>query len=66
MRLDWLAELANGMICLTGGERGPVGAALKDEHPHVAADRLDILAGMFGDRLYVELQLSLIHISCFI
>ncbi len=56
VRLDWLAELANGMICLTGGERGPVGAALKDEHPHVAADRLDILAGMFGDRLYVELQ----------
>jgi DNA polymerase-3 subunit alpha len=56
VRLDWLAELAPGIICLTGGERGPIGAALKDEHPHVAADRLDQLAGMFGDRLYVELQ----------
>ena len=55
-RIEWLAELADGIICLTGGERGPIGVAIKDGHAHVAAERLATLARIFGDRLYVELQ----------
>ena len=53
---DWLAAHADGLICLTGGERGPVGAAMKDDHPALAASRLDMLEAAFGDRLYVEVQ----------
>ena len=56
VRLDWLRELAPGVICLTGGERGPVGAALKAERTDVAGERLSQLSAIFGDRLYVELQ----------
>ncbi|SMH45427.1 DNA polymerase III subunit alpha [Mesorhizobium australicum] len=52
----WLEELAEGVICLTGGEAGPIGAALKHDHQAVAAERLDMLSRIFGDRLYVELQ----------
>ncbi len=53
---DWLRELNAGIICLTGGPRGPVGAALKAERPEVAEQRLLFLKGLFGNRLYVELE----------
>ena len=54
--LDWLRDLREGIICLTGAERGPVGAALKADLPQVARARIEALAAIFGDRLYVELQ----------
>jgi DNA polymerase-3 subunit alpha len=47
---------SDGIICLTGGERGPVGAALKADHPALAEARLNALSALFGDRLYVELS----------
>jgi DNA polymerase-3 subunit alpha len=47
---------SGGIICLTGGERGPVGAALKADHPALAESRLNALRMLFGDRLYVELS----------
>ncbi len=53
---DWLGPLAEGIICLTGDVRGPIGAALKAENHAVAEARLVALKEMFGDRLYVELQ----------
>jgi len=53
---SWLDGLSEGVICLTGGERGPVGKALKEEHPELAEGRLLFLKERFGDRLYVELQ----------
>jgi DNA polymerase-3 subunit alpha len=46
---------SDGIICLTGGERGPIGAALKADHPALAESRLAELGRLFGDRLYVEL-----------
>ncbi len=45
-----------GIICLTGGERGPIGAALKSDHAALAESRLSELGRLFGDRLYVELS----------
>ena len=54
--VEWLAELAAGIICLTGDVRGPVGAALKAEQPALAEARLVRLKAIFADRLYVELQ----------
>ncbi|WP_048646641.1 DNA polymerase III subunit alpha [Nitratireductor soli] len=52
----WLRELSAGIICLTGGPRGPVGAALKAERAEVAEARLAFLKALFGNRLYVELE----------
>jgi len=47
---------AEGLIALTGGPDGPIDRALRDSQAETAAQRLAKLAGMFGDRLYVELQ----------
>lgn len=52
----WIAERADGLICLTGGPHGPIGAALADGHAGIAEGRLAALSAMFDDRLYVELQ----------
>jgi DNA polymerase-3 subunit alpha len=54
--LDWLASANQGLIALTGGPSGPVDLALAGGHADLAAQRLDALAAIFGDRLYVELQ----------
>ena len=32
--------LADGIICLTGGPKGPIGRALKSDHPQLAEERL--------------------------
>ena len=53
---DALAEHGDGLIALTGGPGGPVNRALVDGQAELAAARLDRLAAIFGDRLYVELQ----------
>lgn len=54
--IDWLAERPEGVIALTGGPLGPIGAALAADREAIARTRLERLAAIFGDRLYVELQ----------
>jgi len=54
--LEWANLLSDGLICLTGGPRGPIGAALKTDHAQLAESRLLKLKQIFGDRLYVELE----------
>ena len=56
IRVEWLRDESEGLIALTGGPDGPVALALNADHPALAAARCDHLAGIFGDRLYVELQ----------
>ncbi|WP_306117921.1 MULTISPECIES: DNA polymerase III subunit alpha [unclassified Roseitalea] len=53
---EWLKGRSQGLICLTGGPRGPLGAALAAGDEAEAERRLERLGGVFGDRLYVELQ----------
>ncbi|MDQ0507046.1 DNA polymerase III subunit alpha [Xanthobacter agilis] len=54
--LDWLAESSGGLIALSGGPAGPLDLALAAGQLDVATERLDRLSGIFGDRLYIELQ----------
>ena len=56
IRDSWMAELAEGVICLTGAENGPIGRPLKAERAALAEERLLKLRRIYGDRLYVELQ----------
>jgi DNA polymerase III subunit alpha len=56
IRADWLNQHAAGVICLTGGPRGPIGVALKADHADLAEARLGLLKSVFGDRLYVEIE----------
>jgi DNA polymerase-3 subunit alpha len=53
---DDLAAHADGLIALTGGPGGPVNDALLNGQKDQAAQLLDRLHAMFGNRLYVELQ----------
>ncbi|TKT76819.1 DNA polymerase III subunit alpha [Aquamicrobium sp. LC103] len=53
---EWLADSAEGIICLTGGPKGAIGQPLKADQAAAAEARLAYLSGCFGDRLYVELQ----------
>ena len=53
---DELAQYGADIICLTGGSTGPIGQLLQAGQKPAAQALLDRLAGIFGDRLYVELQ----------
>ena len=52
-----LAEQNRGLLCLSGGLRGPVNHLLTASDPQSAADYLSRLAEIFPGRLYVELQI---------
>ncbi|WP_417457165.1 DNA polymerase III subunit alpha [Kordiimonas sp.] len=47
--------LTDGLICLTGGVTGPVGALLLEGNRDAAEKCLLDLKALFGDRLYVEI-----------
>ncbi len=50
-------EHSDGLICLTGGEEGPLAAALKQGGPQAAFESVKRLAEIFGQpNVYVELQ----------
>src|SRR5215469_9021355 len=52
-----LEQHAPGIICLTGGDEGPLAAALKKGGPAEARRVVDRLSGIFGhNNVYVELQ----------
>jgi error-prone DNA polymerase len=53
---DLLAEHAAGLHCLTGGEEGPLARELSGGGIDPARSLLERLAGLFPDRLHVELQ----------
>lgn len=55
-RAEWLADLGEGIIALTGGTNGPINMALADDKKDRALGRLEYLKTVFGDRLYMELQ----------
>jgi error-prone DNA polymerase len=51
------SEHAEGLICLTGGEEGPLAAALKQDGPQAALEKVRQLTRIFGKpNVYVELQ----------
>src|SRR5471032_2345134 len=56
IKFEWLQGDAEDLIALTGGPDGPISLAIAADHAGLAASRCDRLAGLFGDRLYVELQ----------
>ncbi|MEL6586658.1 MAG: DNA polymerase III subunit alpha, partial [Pseudomonadota bacterium] len=51
-----LASHAEGLMCLTGGPDGAVGRLVANGQDAKAEAVLDRLHGIYGDRLYVELQ----------
>ena len=56
IKLAWVAAEADGLIALTGGPGGPLDLAIGSGQSALALSRCEALQGLFGDRLYVELQ----------
>ncbi len=54
--LEELETLSEGLICLSGGPDGPVGRLLRQGQGAAAEALMRRLHGIYGDRLYVELQ----------
>jgi DNA polymerase-3 subunit alpha len=55
-RSEWLPELSDGLIALSGAQAGPVGQALMQGDEPRAADVALQLASLFPHRFYLELQ----------
>lgn len=53
---DTLCGHSDGLICLTGGPSGPINEAIVQGQSPLARQRIERLRGLFGDRLYIELQ----------
>ncbi len=51
-----LEEFAEGLIALTGGPGGPIDRSIVEGRADQARRRVERLASVFGDRLYVEIQ----------
>jgi DNA polymerase III subunit alpha len=56
VKWDWLSELADGLLALSGADAGPVGAALLAGDRSRAAALAMRLAQLFPGRFYIELQ----------
>ncbi|MFN3348518.1 DNA polymerase III subunit alpha [Pseudorhodoplanes sp.] len=54
--IAWLEEAADGLVALTGGPTGALDQAIRAGQLDLAQARARVLRGLFGDRLYVELQ----------
>ncbi|MGV3494434.1 MAG: DNA polymerase III subunit alpha [Ramlibacter sp.] len=55
-KLEWLQELGEGLILLSGAQAGPVGQALLQGDEGRAGEVALQLAGLFPHRFYIELQ----------
>jgi DNA polymerase III subunit alpha len=55
-KLEWLRELGEGLIVLSGAQAGPVGQALLQGDARRAGDAALELASIFPHRFYIELQ----------
>ncbi|NKE65871.1 DNA polymerase III subunit alpha [Ramlibacter sp. RBP-2] len=55
-RLEWLGELGQGLIALSGAQAGPLGQPLAQGDAQRAAEVALALASVFPHRFYVELQ----------
>ena len=56
VKLDWLKELNEGLLALSGAQAGPVGQALVQGDDARALDAAMQLGGIFTHRFYLELQ----------
>ena len=53
---NWLRELAEGLIALSGAQAGPLGQALLHGREEAALDTARRLAAIFPQRFYIEVQ----------
>ncbi|MEM6413867.1 MAG: DNA polymerase III subunit alpha [Pseudomonadota bacterium] len=53
---DWLADLSEGVVCLSGGYDGPIDRLVRADRSDEAGMLIEQLAKTFPNRFYMELQ----------
>jgi len=53
---QWLKDKSEGLICLSGGLRGEIGAAILAGRDNYASELLTRYKTLFSDRFYLEIQ----------
>ena len=56
MEVDWIRELNDGLIALSGGREGDIGRSLLSGNPMQAEELLSAWRQIFPDRFYLELH----------
>lgn len=53
---EWFNGFSDGLICLSGGVKGPIGQAILHRQNDRAVTEIERLKSLFPDRLYIEIQ----------
>ena len=56
VKVNWLREYSEGLIALSGGQKGHIGQALLSRDLKLAKKRLNFFKEVFGDDFYIEVQ----------
>ena len=56
VKIEWLEEFSEGLIALSGGQKGPVGRALLSNNLNLAKKRIDYFTKIFGEDFFIEIQ----------
>jgi len=56
LKLEWMQELSEGLICLSGAQFGAIGQALMQGDLPRAREWAERLAALYPQRFYIELQ----------
>ena len=56
VKVNWLKEYSEGLVALSGGQKGHIGQALLSRDLKLAKKRLDFFKEVFGDDFYIEVQ----------
>ena len=53
---EWVAELSDGLIALSGGRKGHIGKAILAQNLDLAQALAEQMSAIFPDRFYIEIQ----------
>ena len=56
VKVEWLRDHSEGLIALSGGQKGHIGQALLLENNNLAKRRLDYFKEIFGEDFFIEIQ----------
>ena len=56
VRIEWLKDYSEGLIGLSGGQRGHIGQALLLKQKKLAEKRVDYFKSIFGKDFFIEIQ----------
>lgn len=56
VKIEWLSEFSDGLIALSGGQKGHIGQALLSNNINIAKERIEYFNKIFGEDFFIEIQ----------